>query len=330
MADDATAAFANPSGLVQLARPEISMELRVHGEFDETGFEGEATTLSGVGFLSFVYPRGDWSVALYRHQFGAAESPSGLVSFDELIGPSEPGVDLDATAELEIVTTAVAVAYRPRDSFSLGLGFSRFRGSLDSEIVEEVEARTQRIQVDDSDWGFNAGFLWRINNQLNLGGSYRQSPSFDGTEEILHIEESGTSQGAIRFPDSFGLGLAFQNQKRCSRHQHRMGSHPIFGRRRRSFQRRHPRQQQRVSCRNRVRLHRDYAGLGSTWRCVARSGTNDTICGRRKGFDQTRSVARGLWIRSFLLAPAIRSRFGDLRLRSDRFALGDHQFLDVS
>ena len=27
MADDATAAFANPSGLVQLARPEVSIEL---------------------------------------------------------------------------------------------------------------------------------------------------------------------------------------------------------------------------------------------------------------------------------------------------------------
>jgi long-subunit fatty acid transport protein len=210
MADDATAAFANPSGLVQLARPEISMELRIRAEFDEAGFAGEATTLSGVGFLSFVYPRGDWSVALYRHQFGAAESPSGLVSFDDIISPPDSGLDIDAPAELEIVTTAVAVAYRPRDSFSLGLGISRFRGSLESELVEDHE--TQRIRVDDSDWGLNAGFLWTINNQLNLGGFYRQSPSFEGTEEVLYIEGSEASRGAIRFPDSFGLGLAFRTK----------------------------------------------------------------------------------------------------------------------
>ena len=79
LADDATAAFANPAGLVQLVLPEISAELR-HWSYStpyiEGGrYDGEATgigldttdslrtavskeELTGLSFLSFVYPMG--------------------------------------------------------------------------------------------------------------------------------------------------------------------------------------------------------------------------------------------------------------------------------
>jgi hypothetical protein len=77
LADDATAAFANPAGLVQLVRPEISLELRrrrFKTAYTSGGralgpptgwgidtFDGIRTaiseeTTSGVSFLSFVYP----------------------------------------------------------------------------------------------------------------------------------------------------------------------------------------------------------------------------------------------------------------------------------
>ena len=77
LADDATAAWANPAGLVQIVRPEVSLELRhwsysspyvsggrVRGE--PTGFgldtvaglrtERDNYDVTGLAFLSFVYP----------------------------------------------------------------------------------------------------------------------------------------------------------------------------------------------------------------------------------------------------------------------------------
>ena len=95
LADDATAAFANPAGLVQLAEPEVSIEGR-HWSYStpftaggsaqgsptgigldtfaglRTGISSDETT--GLSFLSFVYPRGRWSFALYRHLFLKFES----------------------------------------------------------------------------------------------------------------------------------------------------------------------------------------------------------------------------------------------------------------
>ena len=89
LADDATAAFANPAGLVQLASLEVSAELR-HWRYSTPyivggRFEGEPTgigldstdglrtavseeQLTGLSFLSFVYPSWSWSFAVYRHE----------------------------------------------------------------------------------------------------------------------------------------------------------------------------------------------------------------------------------------------------------------------
>lgn len=89
IADDATAVYSNPAGLMQLFRPEVSIELRrwnftsvvptrghAFGPATRVGadtidglvdgrFRDDAT---GVSFASFVYPGEGWSVGVFRHQ----------------------------------------------------------------------------------------------------------------------------------------------------------------------------------------------------------------------------------------------------------------------
>ena len=72
VADDATAAWANPSGLMQLARPEISVEGRSWSE----DREGLASNQSNLGFLSFVLPRQKWSIAIYGQTLTSLEFPT--------------------------------------------------------------------------------------------------------------------------------------------------------------------------------------------------------------------------------------------------------------
>jgi long-subunit fatty acid transport protein len=89
LADDATAAYSNPAGLVVLNRPEFSLEGRgwgfqnftadvghvfgapsnigvdtVAGLIDR-GFDSDA---AGLSFLSFVYPSERWSLGVFRHE----------------------------------------------------------------------------------------------------------------------------------------------------------------------------------------------------------------------------------------------------------------------
>jgi long-chain fatty acid transport protein len=89
IADDATAVYSNPAGLMQLFRPEMSIEIRRwnftslvptrgHAFGPATGLgtdtidglvDGRARdAATGVSFASFVYPGDGWAVGVFRHQ----------------------------------------------------------------------------------------------------------------------------------------------------------------------------------------------------------------------------------------------------------------------
>lgn len=179
IADDASAAFANPAGLVQILRPEISAEIRFTGS---TGpLNGEYTIdggVSGLGFISFVVPTRSWAFALYSHQLGSLD-----FTFD---GP------IPETREFTVRSYSGAAAFQINDDLSFGAGVSYFDG--------DRTTGSDPAEISDADWGFNAGVLWNPLQDWNLAGFYRQGPGF----------ESSTASTPLTFPDKYGLGVAFQ------------------------------------------------------------------------------------------------------------------------
>jgi long-subunit fatty acid transport protein len=265
LADDATAAFANPAGLVQLASLEVSAEVR-HWSFStpyiEGGrYEGEPTgigldttnglqtavsreQLTGLSFLSIVYPKGNWSFAIYRHQlanFRAQTATQGL--FPGWDAPR--AFDRRWSTELDIVSYGVAGAYRLSDRFSLGLGIVNFRGRLDAPFewslpddidtlqgvfgptsyLPESQLANGEMAIGDSDWGLSAGLLWSFAERWSLGAFYRQGPEFT----LLFDVRAGPAAQALdpdltpgttvftiatpmQFPDVYGFGMAFRSR----------------------------------------------------------------------------------------------------------------------
>ena len=153
LADDATAAFSNPSGLVQLLRPEVSVEGRgwsfstpytesgrVEGEPSGIGIDTRAglrtarssDEAAALAFLSFVYPTSWGSLALYRHQLASFESSSetnGL--FGGEAGPAARRfLDRRATIDIDVVSYGVAAAYRVTETLSLGAGLAYFDAAM--------------------------------------------------------------------------------------------------------------------------------------------------------------------------------------------------------
>ncbi|MDH3402446.1 MAG: hypothetical protein OES32_03515 [Acidobacteriota bacterium] len=153
LADDATAAFANPAGLIQLSEPEVSIEGRLWrystpyttggraaGEPTGLGIDtadaplrGESTAqLGGLAFVSLVYPVGDWSFAFYQHQllnFEMTQEIQGIFASGPGItgvwrGPIERGF-----FDLEITTRALAAGRRVGDRLSLGFAAAYFEPS---------------------------------------------------------------------------------------------------------------------------------------------------------------------------------------------------------
>jgi long-chain fatty acid transport protein len=158
VADDATAAFTNPAGLTQLARPEVSLEGRTWGYTSRFTARGHApeTALSGIGvdvvdglesdeidqrtsglsFLSAVWTTRRASFAVYRHQL--ADFRAAIATQGAFVGPRvAPNRISPARAELEmeIENLGLSAAVRLHDTFSLGLGVSHFAFSLGSTTL---------------------------------------------------------------------------------------------------------------------------------------------------------------------------------------------------
>lgn len=263
LADDATAAFANPAGLVQLLRPEVSIEGRSWSystPFTEggrveglpSGFGIDTTAglrtarseydPTGLSFFSVAYPKGDWSLAFFRHQyadlefFGETQGLFGGVS----ICCQTRLYDQRMASDLDVVSYGISAAYRIHDRFNVGFGVIYHDSSLtsnttefrfDDDTVASVVARnsylpersylSQRFFSDDTDWTLTAGFLWTLSESLTAGGVYRRGLRIDiGTEVTAgQAPDPGISPGEVllrvtgfplKFPDTYGLGMAYR------------------------------------------------------------------------------------------------------------------------
>jgi long-subunit fatty acid transport protein len=265
LADDATASFANPAGLVQLLEPEVSFDVRlwdystrytVGGRIagPPTGigldtaeglrYADSNNTLSGLSFLSFVYPKKRWSIAFHRHLQGNFES---FAETQGLFTGTQDRVwritDQRSSADFELVTYGASAGYKVTDSFSVGLGLVYFDGSLvlssttyarDDEdpesYFEPISYLPQRIMIDqvlstdDTDWGISAGILWKLSDTWSFGAVYRAAPtfSFGGIGVAGPANTLGFPPGEVLpfnfladlvMPDGYGLGVAYRDPR---------------------------------------------------------------------------------------------------------------------
>jgi long-subunit fatty acid transport protein len=218
LADDATAAFANPAGLVQLSRSEVSVEFRRRdystpftaggrAQGAPTGWgidtvDGIRTsrsneTTSGLSFLSFVYPGNKWSLALFHHRladFSISTEINGLFA-DAPGGGWIRYEDQLSSTELDIVGTGLTGAFQVSEHLSLGFGVTCFSGSVENRgagywVTEEtfwdwnsfpsdMKWFSSEFTVDDTDVGFNVGLLWKFADSWRIGAVYRKGPRFD-------------------------------------------------------------------------------------------------------------------------------------------------------
>ena len=270
LADDATAAFANPAGLVNLVEPEVSIEGRLwaystatvvggRGFGPATGqgldvFPGvqvgeSAADLGGVSFLSLVYPKGDWSLAFYRHQVANYDFAGDTTALFFGPWPGDPtsrarSWDYRRNMSLEVASYGLSAGYRLSDGLSLGLGVSYFEADLSvglesysiydesdpqrpdwwsahSFFAPDLLVTDWSLESRDTGWGVLAGLLWRASDRWSLGMVYRQGPELLAEIEEragpMHwavpdgvVSQSGT--GDLKLPGVFGLGASFRSR----------------------------------------------------------------------------------------------------------------------
>ena len=211
--------------------------------------------VSGLAFLSLVYPGKKWSVGFYRHEltnFRAEYESQGPLFRLPPDHPTLPDQDLRLGAargdiDLDITNVGASVAYELK-KLSLGIGVSYYRFLLKSQISkfqtrnfeDSLDRRiadggiygpanfsdanrtwTASEEGDDTDWGINLGFLWKVHEDLTIGGNYRQGPDFDMVRrfrpKLLSLEDD---DDATRFhvPDLYCSGHCVPSLAQSTNH----------------------------------------------------------------------------------------------------------------
>jgi long-chain fatty acid transport protein len=264
LAFDASAAYTNPAGLTTIIKPEALIEARhwtfTHVFTDRGRIEGQEPSgdgidliaglrdgrsknqVTGLSFLSSVYPYRDGSFAVYRHEvvnFRANFSTTGAyLGRNRTISPlgfprSQDGrlAALRNRMDVDVVAYGGAAAYRLGKGFSLGLAVSYFDFAIDStaqrylpDFLEKptfapsqlVSSQTQK--GEDSAWGVGAGFLWESpRKRWSVGGVYRQGSAFafrarsqPEAGPLVVPFEPKDQQAVFHVPDVYGVGFAFR------------------------------------------------------------------------------------------------------------------------
>jgi long-chain fatty acid transport protein len=202
LADDATAAYSNPAGLLSLSRAEVSMEVRhqrfttpfangpgsygvaADGSLDSfppyTGYESNST---GLSFLSYTYPRPAWSFGVFRTEVtrfsitARPEAIEGPVNFSE-IAPR------DIRADLLIEVFGAAAAWRATPKLWIGGAVTAQRMTYSAHQLDRRDPALnwgQRAEGRDTGPAGTVGVLWHPTESLRFGAAYRGGANLDAS-----------------------------------------------------------------------------------------------------------------------------------------------------
>lgn len=232
IADDSTAALANPAGLVWLKKPELFEEFRVRTVDSTETTDTLPLTSAGVmgdissstaprntfspSFFSYVYPAGKWAVGISRQELLNVDNRTNNTFNLDLFGIGNVIFQGDGSIDTEISNWNVSGAYKITDNLSVGasLVYSilKMDAGVDNTILDPnglliddgdpntpclacstpIGFYTTRIHDVDSDVSYNLGISWNINKYVTAAASYRKGARFLVSNEIMQTFTNGT------------------------------------------------------------------------------------------------------------------------------------------
>lgn len=212
LANDATAAQANPAGLTTMLSPQLFAEIRfanADATTTKSSFRDPITSTDGFdvdvkttpseivspSFLSFTYPLDRLSFGVSRHEVINIDNRTSS-TYEFLAGAQSDIRQSDGRIDMKVVNWNVSAAYRLHDQFRVGVTVSYGILDLVSNVVNSyvdptgdvigapefsgvpLEMYRTTAEGSDDDVTITAGLLWSVTDTITIGASYRQGGSF--------------------------------------------------------------------------------------------------------------------------------------------------------
>lgn len=240
VADDATAAEANPAGQTILTRPEVSVHVR-NARYDARFFDpnvldsyayeangpGPVTSYDDsntkVSFISFVYPFERFVMSAFYQNSGQLQADTEVVSIDSVFNDTyiaATGIDVEQES------FGLSGAFRISDLFSIGASIKHSTLNLQSYTSStvlgfrdlEVEFPNagpytdqitlgSRIVGDDHDLTWNAGLLINPNGTFSAGLVYKKGGEFKVANQYYVVNQASCANAGCGINNSGSVTL---------------------------------------------------------------------------------------------------------------------------
>jgi hypothetical protein len=244
VADDASAAAANPAGLTNLTRRQLYLEYKnLYTPVAKLGGFDSVLTGSGTldgprvslpGFINFAVPLNDHvTVAVSEHQFLSYKDHFDLEARRaiSITDPLFPAMNADVNFSGLSFSGAVGLAVNRKLRLGLAGSINRLAASVDANRARvlaaggvcETCAAIPSTEIHDSAFafGFTGGALVQVNDQFSFGGVYAFEPRFTLAERVKPGQaypgaaRSDTSWSVpMNTPSRAGAGVAYRPSQR--------------------------------------------------------------------------------------------------------------------
>jgi hypothetical protein len=228
IADDATAAAANPAGLTNLIAPEFFVELRlddpdptkIRAFVDDprggpdpvlTASKGGPDSMLFPSFISWVKPFKHWVLGISRQEVLNTQLTATNLFTDEPAFPVTEIVRADGQMDALLEHYNVSAAFSAGDKVAIGATVSYARLDVESKTTNYFNfgsslAPDYATAVNDSDQDltWSLGLLIHAHEKLDIGLVYRAGARFDLQEDILDIRPPGNYPSAPILADFLG------------------------------------------------------------------------------------------------------------------------------
>jgi long-chain fatty acid transport protein len=227
-AQDASTIFFNPAGMTRLPGRQaviVGSFIKPSSEFNNTGTRPAVSTITGAGPFALNGNGGDAGDTNFV--------PSGYLSWQLTpqlfvgVGVGVPfglKTDYDSDwigrfhalkSEVKTININPSVAFKVNESISIGGGLNWQR--IDAELTKAVNysflasagglpgvpALTEgsnKIEADDTTWGYNLGVLFKVGPQTDVAVSYRSKMSYKLGGDVHFFGRPAAVQGALVIP----------------------------------------------------------------------------------------------------------------------------------
>jgi long-chain fatty acid transport protein len=217
-ADDPSAIFYNPAGLTQLKGTQASIgAYYLQPLFHFRGDNGVGERMDLPSVLPHLYVDSDLGTKNFQIGLGIDD----VYGINEDWGNSGPLRQLVDKAQLTVMNFAPAAAYRFSDNFSAGIALNVYYGEIYLQRNVELAAPPVpegqfHFRGHDYAVGVTPGFMYKINDQNQIGLYYRSPFSLDFSgnasvkSSVIPTIGPSATHASLNFPQSIGVGYCIK------------------------------------------------------------------------------------------------------------------------